>query len=214
MGTTATDRGTLVLQSGVPFVDNDALDGRLLADAGVSKVVVLPTADAFENPERLVEAAREWGARHGVEVEPLMVLQRADALDAANAAPLADASCVYLVGDQSLHLRVVLRESPVWDALVGVLERGGLVVGIGEAGSALCDPMVDPRGGAFTIGLGLVSGMAVMLQTDTWSPERRRRTLDLADKTVVELPSGSALIRRGGTWERVGDVVAHGELPA
>ncbi|HQV58233.1 MAG TPA: hypothetical protein PKV27_09490, partial [Ilumatobacteraceae bacterium] len=199
--------GTLVLQAGGPFSENDELDRTLLQAVSAKRVVVLPTADAFEHPERLIAAAMAWGERLGVEVEAVMVLQRSDAMNQGMADIVAQAHAVYLVGDQPLHLRSVLKDSPTWAALVSMLDNGGLVVAVGGAVSALCDPMVDPRGGAFTLGLGLVRGAAVMTESDQWSHERLARTLDLADKTVVELPSGSAIIRRRGQWEMVGEAV-------
>ena len=59
--------GTLALQGGGPFAANDDLDRRLISAAGASRVVVLPTADAFEHPERLVAAAMHWGERLDVD---------------------------------------------------------------------------------------------------------------------------------------------------
>ena len=74
--------------------------------------------------------------------------------------------------------------------------------------------MIDPRGGAFTLGLGLVSGLALVTQAETWSPERLHRTRELADTPLVTLASGTALVRDGdGTWERVGVLEVHGDLP-
>ena len=63
--------------------------------------------------------------------------------------------------------------------------------------------MLDQRGGAFTLGLGLVRGVAVIPEAEAWSEERRHRTLSLANTPVVELPTGSALLRDGsaaGSW--------------
>ena len=40
--------GVLALFGGGPFVANDELDRSLLAEAGATKVVVLPTADASD----------------------------------------------------------------------------------------------------------------------------------------------------------------------
>jgi cyanophycinase len=94
-----------------------------------------------------------------------------------------------------------------------VLASGGLVVGVGASASGMCDPMVDPRGGAFTLGLGLVTGLAVVSQVDQWSAERLRRTLDMADTTVACIPTGAALVRRSGVWETVGEVEVHGTMP-
>jgi cyanophycinase len=76
--------------------------------------------------------------------------------------------------------------------------------------------MLDQRGGAFTLGLGLVRGMAVIPEAETWSEERLQRTLSLADTTVVELPTGSAVVGHDGAWELTGSPAptVHGELSA
>jgi cyanophycinase len=205
--------GTIALFGGGPFEANDEADRALLAAAGADRVVVLPTADAFEEPAQLVAAAMNWAERLGVDVEALMVLARHDAEDDTAAAVVRAARAVYLVGDSSMHLRSVLKETPLLEALAGVVEAGGLVAGVGSSAAALCDPMLDQRGGAFTLGLGLVRGVAVIPDADTESAERRQRTLSLADTPVVELPRGAAMIRRDGSWETIGDAVVHGDLP-
>lgn len=205
--------GILALQGGGPFVANDELDRSLLTEAGADRVVVLPTADAFENPHELIGLAESWGARLGVTVEPHMILQRGQALEPESAAPLAGVRAIYLAGDSPIHLRSVLNNTPLLEALRGVLTAGGLVVGVAASAAALCDPMTDPRGGAFTIGLGLVERLALATETETWTEERLGRTLSLADVPVVELPTGSALVRRDAGWETVGQVTVHGELP-
>lgn len=205
--------GTLALQGGGPFVANDDLDARLLRSVGADTVVVLPTADAFEHPERLVAAAMSWGERLGVGVEALMVMRRGEAAGQGPAELVRAARAVYLVGDQPLHLRSVLKDTPLWDAIVTVLDTGGLVCAVAGSAAALCDPMVDPRGGAFTLGLGLVSGLALVTEAEAWSHERLHRTLELADTTIATLPTGSALVRSAGGWDRVGEVEVHGALP-
>jgi cyanophycinase len=211
--------GTLVLQGGGPFTANDDLDRRVLGAAASGarrRVVVLPTADAFESPADLVVAAMNWGERLDVDVEALMVLTRGEALEAGPAEVVAGADAVWLVGDSPIHLRSVLKDAPLLDAIRGVLDAGGLVVGVGGSAAALCDPMTDPRGGAFTLGLGLVRGVAVATETETWSEDHlaRTRTLATPDVTLVELPTGAALVLDDAGWERVGDVVVHGELAA
>lgn len=203
--------GIIALQGGGPFTANDDLDRRILAAVGATSVVVLPTADAFEHPERLVDAATTWGTRLGVGIEALMVLNRRAAMDDAAAAAVRAARAVYLVGDQQLHLRSVVKDTPLWAAIVEVAQHGA-VVGVGGSASALCDPMVDPRGGAFTLGLGLLNGVAFVSDAEKYSPERLHRTEALADTVLAVAPTGSALLRIDGTWERVGDVEVRGEL--
>ncbi len=203
--------GTLVLEGGDPFVANDELDRRVLAD--VDRVVVLPTADAFEQPQDLVDAALAWGDRIGVTVEPLMVLTRAQAGDEA-AQVVFDAPAVFLAGDSGSHLRSVLKDTPLYAAIADVLDRGGVVLAAAASAAALCDPMTDPRGGAFGLGLGLVSGMAVVPSVETWSREQLERTHQLANTPVVELPTGGAVVRTDAGWELIGDaVVRGGDLP-
>jgi cyanophycinase len=210
---TAQTSGIVALQGGGPFVANDDLDRALLAEVGATEVVVMPTADAFESPGDLITASTAWAERLGVGVKPLMVMGRSDALEPGPAAVIDAAVAVYLVGDSPIHLRSVLTDTPVWEAISALVARGGLVVGVGGSAAALCDPMTDPRGGAFTIGLGLIAQMAAATETETWTEERLHRTRELADVTVVELPTGSAVVRRARGWESVGEVVAHGDLP-
>lgn len=210
--------GIIALQGGGPFAANDELDRRLLAEVGANEVVALPTADAFERPADLIDLGREWATRMGVELSPLMVLTRHDALEIGPAEVVAASRAVYLVGDSPAHLRSVLAETDLFAAIESVVERGGLVVAVAGSAAALCNPMTDPRGGAFTIGLGLIDGLAVATETETWTPERLHRSRELADTPVVEIPTGSALIRRGTanapSWELLGDVVVDGDLPA
>jgi cyanophycinase len=205
--------GTIALVGGGPFSANDELDRRLLATAAAERVVVLPTADAFESPATLVSAAMNWGERLDVLVEAVMVLQRHDAEDPGAADVVRAARAVWLVGDSSMHLRSALKGTPVLAAISDVLAAGGVVAAVGPSAAALCDPMLDQRGGAFTLGLGLVRGVAVIPGAEEWSEERRSRTLALADTPVVELPTGSAIVRDGAGWELVGAPVVHGALP-
>ena len=206
-------RGTIALQGGGPFTANDDLDRRLLAAVGASRVVVLPTADAFEHPERLVAAAMKWGERLEVEVEGLMVMRRSEAMELGAANVVREARAVYFVGDQPLHLRSVMKDTALWEALRDVLTNGGLVAATGGSAAAMCDPMVDPRGGAFTLGLALVPNLALVTEAENWSPERLHRTRELANTTFAVLRSGDALVCNADGWETVGSVEVHGELP-
>lgn len=205
--------GTIALQGGGPFTANDDLDRRLLAAAGATRVVVLPTADAFERPERLVAAAMNWGERLDVQVEALMVMRRGEAMEQGAANVVRGASAVYFVGDQPLHLRSVMKDTPLWEALRDVLTNGGLVAASGGSAAAMCDPMVDPRGGAFTLGLGLVPNLALVTEAEGWSPERLHRTRELANTAFAVLRTGDALVRTAEGWEIVGNAEVHGDLP-
>lgn len=211
---TSSTTGTIALLGGGPFTDNDDIDSRLIELSQASEVVVLPTADAFEHPGRLIEAAKAWGERLGVTINGRAVFRRADANQADHTEAVHNARMVYLVGDSPLHLRSVLKDTSLFEALQTVVANGGVVAATGASAACLCDPMTDPRGGAFSLGLGLVEGLAVLTESEKMSPERLHRTLKLARGFAVGvLPTGSALLRVDGVWEQVGKAEVHGDLP-
>jgi cyanophycinase len=136
-----------------------------------------------------------------------MVLRRPDAEEAANVDAIRSARFVYLSGGSPMHLRSVLKDTALWDALVAAWQDGAVVAGSSAGAQVLCDPMVDPRGGAFTLGLGLLEQLAVIPHHDTWSAERARRTFSLAPKglAVVGIDEETALIRDpDGGWRADG----------
>src|SRR6202042_1117572 len=109
-----------------------------------------------------VGTARSWFEKLGGRALGLMVLGRADAEDEANAAQVRAARFVYLGGGSPMHLRSVLKGSPVWEALLEAWRHGAVVAGSSAGAMVLTDPMVDPRGGALTVGLGMVEELAVI----------------------------------------------------
>ena len=205
--------GIIALQGGGAFSLHDELDARLLKEVKAKRVVVLPTADAFEQPEVLVASALSWGERLGVEVEALMVMRRTEAMEKSAAKIVHKADAVWFVGDNPIHMRSVLKDTPVWEAVQHVLKEGGLVTGVGAAASAFCDPMIDPRGGALALGLGLLTGLAVVTQSESVTVDRHIRTKKLANVPLVFLPSTSALVRRTEDWEEIGPNEKFGQLP-
>lgn len=203
--------GQLILQGGGPFVSNDELDTRILRGMN-GYVAVLPTAEAFENPGALIATSVLWAQRMGVETKLCAVYTRADAREDHLAKIVREAGAVYVVGDSPIHLRTTLQGTVVYEALEQQLDNG-IVVAVAGSAAALCDPMVDPRGGAFTLGLGLAEGIAVITESETWSHDRLQRSLQLANTTVVQLPTGSALLCVQGKWSVDGPVIIHGALP-
>ena len=203
--------GQLVLQGGGPFISNDVLDARVLQGMN-GYVAVLPTAEAFENPAALIATSVLWAQRMEVETKLCAVYTRADAREDHLAKIVREAGAVYVVGDSPIHLRTTLQATVVYEAIEQQLENG-IVVAVAGSAAALCDPMVDPRGGAFTLGLGLVESIAVITESETWSHDRLQRCLQLANTTVVQLPTGSALLCVQGKWNVDGPAIVHGVLP-
>ncbi|MGH9157425.1 MAG: Type 1 glutamine amidotransferase-like domain-containing protein [Acidimicrobiales bacterium] len=199
--------GPLVLVGGAEWRPGCDFDAELLAASGATEVLVLPTAAAYEHPERAVESARAWFTPLGGQVRGLMVLSRSDAEDEANAAIVRDAAFIYLGGGSPLHLRSVLKASAVWEALTATWRDGATLAGSSAGAMVLTDPMVDPRGGAFTLGLGLVSQMAVVAHAGTWSHDRAHRTISLAPAglPIAAIDERTALVLDHGTgWRATG----------
>jgi cyanophycinase len=197
---------TIALIGGGEFSPACSFDGQLLTWSGVNEVLVLPIASAFEHPQRLVDRAATHFAALGATVVTLPIIRRADAFDEALVAEVARHRFVYLTDGSPMHLRSVLKDTPIWEALVAV-ERVGVVAASGASAMLVTDPMYDPRGGAFTLGLGIVSPVTVLPAHETWSPERSRRTRELAPShvPVVNLETATAVIRGPQGWVRAGD---------
>jgi cyanophycinase len=199
--------GPLALVGGAEWTDGCTFDQELWEVSGRADVLILPTAAAYEHPERAVDTAIRWFAGFGATARGLMVLSRRDAENDTFAAQVGAARYLYFGGGSPLHLRSVLKDSRVWAALVHAWERGAVVAGSSAGAMVLGDPMVDPRGGALTLGLGLVGQLAVLPHYDTWSPEKAHRTVQLATGhlRIAAVDERTALIREpDGRWRTAG----------
>lgn len=198
--------GVVALVGGGEWQEGCTFDAELLARAG-GEVTVLPTAAAYEHPERAVDQARRWFAALGGRATGLMVLSRADAEDDANAEAVAQSRFIYLGGGSPLHLRSVLKDSAVWTGIRHAWQQGAVVAGSSAGAMVLTDPMVDPRGGALTLGLGLVEQLAVIPHFRGWSDDRAHRAVGLAASglVVAGIEERTALIRGPqGSWRPAG----------
>lgn len=199
--------GILALVGGGEWSDGCDFDTQLLSASGAGEVAVLPTASAFERPELLLERATNWFTGLGASVREVPVYTRRDALVAENISAVRNARFIYMAGGSPMHLRAVLKDTPLYEAMVEAYDNGAVLAGSAAGADVLCDPMVDTRGGALTVGLGLVPGVAVIPRYDTWSQEKIRRTVTLTrpGQILVGVPEATALIRDpDGTWRSAG----------
>jgi cyanophycinase len=127
------------------------------------------------------------------------------------AAVIRAARFVYIAGGSPLHLKSVLKGSATFDALRAAWNEGAVVAGSAAGAMVLTDPMVDPRGGALTVGLGLVDHLAVVPQfgdgLEDAHGQKLERTVALAPTglPVVGIPDRTALVRDGdGRWSYEG----------
>jgi cyanophycinase len=208
MTQTRKPRGTLALLGGGEWQPGcRPIDEQLLEAAGSKEVVVLPTASAYERPDKAVERATQWFEALGAIVRPVMVLNRRDAEDDAHVKAVKGAAFVYLSDGSPLHLRSVLKDSSLLAVIVATYRNGGVLAASGAGATVLGDPMVDPSGGAYTVGLGVVSNLAIFPYHGTAADHLRQRSIELlADHAVLAgVDEQTALVRPAdGPWRAVG----------
>lgn len=205
---TAKTRGTLVLGGGVEFDQGaKALGEHLLEASGAKEVLVLPLAAAFEHPERVGEQVEIFFKGLGVKSRVVIALNRAEVDDGALVKAVRAAKLVVLTDGSPMHLRSVLKGSLLFEALVAAHHEGAAICASGAGAMVLCDPMVDQRGGAYTVGLGLVNGLTVFPHHDTAQAHLWERSVDLrpAETVLAGIDESASLVRNpAGVWRVAG----------
>lgn len=208
MTTTRKPRGTLALVGGDEFAAKSAAIHRpLLERAGADEVLVIPAAAVFEGTADVVARATEHFAGLGATVRALDVENRRDADDDAIVRAVKHARFVYLTDGSPMHLRSVLKDTQLLDVLVAAHRNGAVVAAAGAGATVLCDPMIDPRGGAYTVGLGLVQGITVFAHHRRGADHIWDRAVDLQPEStvLVGIDDHTALVRDAeGEWTVVG----------
>ena len=181
--------------------------------AGCGRVAVVTLAAAFRRPDALRADIGHWAGAVGVEVSVVGAVRRSDSLDPVTSTPIAGADGVLVLDGSPAHLVGALKATPLLHAIVGARDGGATVVWSGAAAAAVCDPMVDDRGGALTVGLGLYPGITVAAGWDRWPRDRRRRLKRMLPASVlfVALERGAAVLSAtagaGRQWTAVGGAI-------
>ena len=200
--------GTLALLGGGEWKGGCRdLDAELASVAGAKEVVVIPAAAAFEHPERIADRATAYFEGLGIKARTLPVIHRSEAEDPKIVDAVRKARFVYLCDGSPLHLRSVLKGSALFDAIVGAYHGGASVAASGAGATLVGDPMVDPRGGAYTVGLAMVPDLAIFPYHGTAARHLRERSIDLLPSTakLVGIDDETALVRdRDGAWRVAG----------
>ncbi len=146
--------GVFALVGAGEFLDTmDTVDRHLLDLAGGSKVAVLPTASAPDGPgvpERWAKMGIDHFDHLGAQTDAVMALDRAACSDPAMADRVSAVNLVYFSGGKPDYLRETLVDTPVWTAVMSVLEHGGVVAGC-SAGAMILGGYVP----SFTLRLGV-----------------------------------------------------------
>jgi cyanophycinase len=165
------------------------------------RVVILPTAAAGENPEEWAYRGVEHFTRLGARSVGLMVLDWSHAEDPANVAEVETADLVYFSGGKPARLLAALEGSPLWRGVLLARQRGGWITGA-SAGAivlgdwALVHTAEDPHGTptVWTIGLGILQGMAVVPHFDRWVEANDLAAEIAASCTVLGIAEDSAIL--------------------
>jgi len=186
----------------------DMVDRILLESLGENpSVVCLPTAAGGEGADRVAYWSN-LGISHfqdlGVRAEAIPVVTRRDAENAELAALVGAANFVYLSGGRPDYLLGVLEDSLVWQAIQGILERGGILAGCSAGAMVLGEKI--PGFPAWRSAFNLLKGTVVIPHFDeipTWVTPllrlwkgRRRR--------LVGIPGYTALVADGNACQILG----------
>ncbi len=188
----------IALVGGNEFRENcREMDRALLARLGTSaRVLVIPTAAANESPKQAANNGVQHLKRLGAKAEPLFVTQRGHAQADEMVAAIREAKGVYFSGGDPVHLLETLRGTKVWQAVVELGERGGLVAGSSAGAMAFGGQMWAP-GEGWREGLGLVPGVAVIPHHATvaarWNAAKMQETL-APGVTLVGIDEATALL--------------------
>lgn len=152
------------------------IDAEVLASIGPRpRVVILPTAAAGEDPEDWAFRGVEHFARLGAQSVGLMVLDRLGAEDPLHVAEVERADVVYFSGGKPARLLAAIEESPLFEAMLRARLNGAWILGASAGAMVLGDWTLvhtadDPHGTptAWTIGLGMLQGRAVVPHYDIW----------------------------------------------
>ena len=101
----------------------------------------------------------------------------------------------------------MLKDSALFDALLAAYHGGGVLAASGAGATVLCDPMVDPRGGAYTVGLGVGARTSRCSRTTAPRPTtsaNARSTCSRATAMLVGIDEETALIKRADGWTVAG----------
>lgn len=209
--------GIIALVGAGEFLDTmDAVDQELLAMAGGSRVVVLPTASAPDGlgvPERWAQMGIDHFNRLGAQTDAVMTLDRAACADPALAERVRAANLIYFSGGKPDYLYSTLVDTPVWQAVTDVLARGGVVAGC-SAGAMIMGAYVPvfslrmglPSIGKWQNGFALVPGAIIAPHYNEF-PEMFTGLIfggRPAGTFLIGVDADTALVGSNGKWKALG----------
>lgn len=187
-----------------------ALLGLAGATGATPRVVCVPAAAGTEG-DAMIDDWMHRGVDHfaalGADAVPVRVWDRVSANDPDLAAQIDGADFVYLSGGKPSYLHEVLDGSRAWDAILGVVEGGGLLTGC--SAGAMIQGEVFPAAPKPRPGFGLWPGMYFVPHFDE-IPSTVVSAMRLAlgrKRTLVGVPANTAFVEVDGSYRVIGDRV-------
>ncbi|HEY2594265.1 MAG TPA: Type 1 glutamine amidotransferase-like domain-containing protein [Chloroflexota bacterium] len=206
--------GLLALVGGDEFKPgNEAQDRLLVEERGRGPAYIVPTAAARQQPDRAVATAQAWFKGLGLDVLELPVLKRSDASAPRIVEQAERGGFFYLTGGDPGLVVDVLRDTPVWRAIVSAWLSGAALAGSSAGAMAMgewtlirkaypghaerrCKPALD-----------LVPRLAVAPHFETFGYRWVDSVLEdppAADTIVVGVAERSAAVWDGRGWTAYG----------
>jgi len=186
----------------------EPVDRQLIERLGQApRLVCLPTAAGQEGEERLAYWGN-LGVRHFTRlrapVETLPVIDRSSAQQAPWAERILEANFVYLSGGRPDYLHRTLKDTPVWQAVLTVHQRGGVVAGC-SAGAMIMGALLLGFPGLHPA-FELIPNTVIVPHFDEIPAAFVKTVHFLAarDKTVVGIEGNTALVIDGESREVLG----------
>ena len=203
-------KGTLALVgSGEYLPEMEELDRYLLGRIpGSPRVVCLPTAAGNEGSEsisRWSEMGREYFSGLGADAQSVEVINRETAMDDNVVSQIGEANFVYLSGGGPSYLYETLVDTKAWDAILRVLEKGGVVAGC-SAGAMIWGERIPgflPPPFRWKPGFDIVSGASIIPHYDQIPGffARIYRSINFTRPTLIGIEGYTALIVKDGQFE-------------
>jgi cyanophycinase-like exopeptidase len=171
------------------------------------RVVCLPTAAGKEGPGRISYWSRlgvDHFTRLEARVEALPVIDRSSANDKALANAIAGANFVYLSGGKPDYLYKTLAGSLTWEAVLSVLDGGGLLAGCSAGAMILGEKFLGFPG--WKSGFNFLPGMTIIPHYDQF-PEyviKSIRPFAGRNLTVLGIEGNTTLLHSGEQYEVLG----------
>jgi cyanophycinase len=182
-----------------------------LLDTGdrAPRVACLPTA-AAKDGERVWRGWQERGVAHftklGAEAVAVDVVDRTTADDEQMVRDIAGADLVYLSGGKPVLLHELLDGTAAWAAILGVLDRGGVLAGCSAGAMVQGSDIVGIRGGKGSTGFGLLPNTIVLPHFDEYpslAGDVVNRLIGRG-RNIVGVDGATALVRHQDRFRAVG----------